>query len=243
MKKEEMDKLWAIIQTHYERYLRDRGVELPGLYTRKGTYTKDALTLLYLAQGYPETHWITKSELTAFIRGYYPDTNDVQSARHLGMQKGFYIVSSRRGNFYPPQKPPPPESAYLLVSLEEPHPAFRPKRVALEGFESIKAAYDFRCATCGSKEGEENFRYKGQKTILQQGHKNPHLPLTPGNIIPQCQFCNRADRNQWVYDERERVIGVASSVSVIRSIEKGFLPEIEVRKLFDYLRKRYESAS
>ena len=35
---------------------------------------------------------------------------------------------------------------------------------------------------------------------------NPNKPLVAGNIIPQCQKCNRGDRNRWVYDDKGRVI-------------------------------------
>lgn len=81
-------------------------------------------------------------------------------------------------------------------------------------------------------------RYREQLTQLQQGHCNPKLPLEEGNIIPQCQFCNRADRNWWVYDERGRVVGVASVEPIERSIEKGYLSEQEVQSLYEYLSRR-----
>ena len=58
---------------------------------KKGKYTKDALTLVYLAQGYPDTKVISKKELTEFIQKFYPDVLDVQQARHLGAQKGWFI--------------------------------------------------------------------------------------------------------------------------------------------------------
>ncbi|MDW8417754.1 MAG: hypothetical protein RML92_09420, partial [Bacteroidia bacterium] len=206
-----IQSIWDYLIRYHQTYLQKYGVHLPSLRKRNGTYTKDALTLVYLAQDYPQTKWVSKSELTEFIRRFYPETNDVQNARHLGMQKGFYIVSSRRGNFYPPDKPPPKESAYLLVTLEKPHPSFRPEKRTEEvseiEFEQIKKEYNYRCATCGSEEGKENLRYPGQITQLQKAHRNPHKPLTHGNILPQCQLCNRADRNQWIYDERGRVVG------------------------------------
>lgn len=39
---------------------------------------------------------------------------------------------------------------------------------------------------------------------------DPSKPLEPGNIIPQCEKCNRADRNYWIYDEKGRVVGIAN---------------------------------
>jgi hypothetical protein len=239
LSEKEIRKTYALIERYYQQYLRSRGVKLPQLKCGE-RFTVDALALVYLAQGYPHTRWVTKEELTEFVRLYRPNTNDVQSGRHLGMQKGFYIASSRRGNYLPQGKPPPDRDAYLLVTLEQPHPAFQPKRRLKAGidFEAIKQRFDYRCATCGSKEGEANLRYREQLTQLQQGHCNPKLPLEEGNIIPQCQFCNRADRNWWVYDERGRVVGVASVEPIERSIEKGYLSEREVQSLYEYLSRR-----
>jgi hypothetical protein len=280
---EKIREIYTLVATYHQQYLVASGVKLPQL-EKRGRFTKDALVLVYLAQGYPDTQWVTKEELTHFVRQHYPDTNDVQSARHLGMQSGFYIVllcceegfrtqrggragacisstksaheqvpedrrassqqsnivSSRRGNYLPEDKPPPNSSAYLLVSLKLPHPAFVPNRrsSADTEFETVKQRYGYRCATCGSKEGEANLRYKNQRTQLQQGHRNPKLPLEGENIIPQCQFCNRADRNWWVYDERGRVVGVGAVKPIQRSIEKGYLSEQEVQSLYEYLSRR-----
>ena len=77
-------------------------------------------------------------------------------------------------------------------------------------WEDLKRAYGYRCATCGSKEGEPNFNWPETLTKLQKGHMNPNKPLIEGNIIPQCEKCNRADRNYWEYDAKGRVIKVAN---------------------------------
>jgi hypothetical protein len=239
---EEIREIYTVVMTYHQQYLAEAGVKLPQL-EKGGRFTKDALVLVYLAQGYPNTQWFTKDELTEFVRLHYPNTNDVQSGRHLGMQRGFYIVSSRRGNYLPEGAPPPKGDSYLLVTLEKPHPAFVPKRRSPNtdsDFEAVKQRYDYRCATCGSREGEMNLRYKNQRTQLQRGHRNPKLPLEGDNIIPQCQFCNRADRNYWVYDERGRVVGVAAVKPITRSIEKGYLSEQEVQSLYEYLSRRVQ---
>jgi hypothetical protein len=226
-----------VVKECHQQYLKEYGVKLPKLEHPKGKFTKDALVLVYLARNYPNTKWVTKEELTHFVRRHYPYTNDVQSARHLGMQSGFYIISSRRGNYIPQDKPPPNRSSYLLVTLEVPHPAFLPHRRSDAGaeFDEVKRKYDYRCATCGSKENEPNLRYRRQRTELQQAHRNPKLPLEGDNIIPQCQFCNRPDRNYWVYDKRGRVIGIASVEPIRQSIEKGYLSDQEVQSLYEYL--------
>jgi predicted restriction endonuclease len=89
-----------------------------------------------------------------------------------------------------------------------------------DDWESIKAQYGHRCATCGSKEGEPNIHYPNTLTRLQVSHKDPDKPLVSGNIIPQCQKCNRADRNNWVYDERGRVIKLANPIVIKRSAKE-----------------------
>ncbi len=238
---EEIEQTWRLIQEYYERYLSEQGVKRISL--RKGSqYTKDALVLVYLAQGYPNTRWVSKEELTSFIRLYYPQTPDVQQARHLGPQKGYYVLSTRRGNHVGEfSEELRGESAYKLETLERSHPNYHPERRSVSGgdeFDFIKERYGRRCATCGSLEGERNFRYPNSITQLQKGHRNPRKPLQGDNIIPQCQFCNRADRNYWVYDERGRVVGVASAKVVIRSIEKGYINDEEAVRILEYLDRR-----
>ncbi len=48
---------------------------------------------------------------------------------------------------------------------------------------------------------------------------NPNKPLVVGNIIPQCQKCNRGDRNRWVYDEKGRVIKLADA-NFVKNFDK-----------------------
>ena len=38
----------------------------------------------------------------------------------------------------------------------------------------------------------------------------PKGALEEGNIIPQCEKCNRADRNYWIYNEKGRVVKIAN---------------------------------
>ena len=99
----------------------------------------------------------------------------------------------------------------------------------------LKIRYKNRCASCGSEEGKPNLRYPSATTKLQLGHRNPHKPLTEDNSIPQCQFCNRADRDWWVYDERGRVVGIASAEVVGRSVKNGYLTKREQEKILSIL--------
>ena len=224
----EIEKLYDLIKEYHEKYLDKHGVVLPNL-KRDGKFTKDALVLTYLAQNYPNTPIVSKDELTKFIRIYYPDVNDVQQARHLGNIKGWYVLSGTRKDNESLQVE---RGCYKLLTLEKCYPGFnRLRRSDLAGddyFENLKRLYGYRCATCGSKEGEDNYRYPGTITVLQKGHMNPNKPLEPGNIIPQCEKCNRPDRNYWIYDERGRVIGIANE-KVIDKCSKTLKNKIYLR--------------
>ena len=211
-KKNDIEILYKLISQFYTKYLEPYGVKLPKLYDKNGHFTKDALVLCYLARGYPETKIVSKEELTKYIRTYYPDTNDVQQARHLGAQQGWWIVAGGRDNIVLNIK----RGEYQLYTLEQPYPNFKKghRLEDSEDFETIKANYNFRCATCGSQEGKPHLHWTATKTILQKSHKDPNKPLTSGNIITQCQKCNRADRNRWVYDDKGRVIKLADASSV-----------------------------
>lgn len=205
--------IYELIEKYFEKYLKKHGVKMPKLKGSRG-YTKDALILIYLAQGYPKTRIVSKTELTEFVRVYYPNTNDVQQARHLGAQKGWFIAAGGRDNRDVVLK----RGEYKLITLEKPYPAFHGHRIEqTDSWDKIKKQYQNRCITCGSEEGKPNIHYPNTITRLQKAHKDPDKPLVEGNIIPQCQKCNRADRNNWVYDERGRVIKVANANIIKRS--------------------------
>lgn len=94
----EIKKIYNMVCEYYEKYLKQYGVKLPMLIEKRGNYIKDALILFYLSQDYPKTRKVSKGELTQFVRQYYPNVNDVQQARHLGAQKGWFIASGGRDN-------------------------------------------------------------------------------------------------------------------------------------------------
>ena len=87
MNNNQIEEIYSLIFKYFNKYLKSQNVKMPNLKSGD-SYTKDALTLVYLAQNYPNTKAVTKSELTRFIQQFYPDVNDVQQARHLGAQKG-----------------------------------------------------------------------------------------------------------------------------------------------------------
>lgn len=237
----QIQEVWKIISSYHARYLKDKGITLPNLKNKRGEYIKDALALVALAYGYPKTQIVSKAELTEFIKFYYPGVADVQQGRHLGMQKGWNIVSGQRGDAAS-KKFNVPAGSYKLVDLKTKHPAFIPKR--REGFkgdwDGLKAQYDNRCACCGAKEGDKHWFRKDVTVKLERGHMDPNLPLEEGNIIPQCRICNKADRNRWIYDKTGRVIGIAVSEDGFRAVKdfvkrasKNHTKEEIKKKLFD----------
>lgn len=118
----------------------------------------------------------------------------------------------------------------MLLDITKPYPMFtkqkRTIKIKENDFEEIKKIYNNRCVTCGSKEGEKNFLYPSVKTELQKGHKNPNKPLEIGNIIPQCQFCNRQDRDYFIFNDKGRVIAINNPTFILKSttsVQKNML--------------------
>lgn len=229
---EQIKKQYELIEKYHKKFLKQYGVKMPKLYSTDKKFTKNALALVYLSIGYPNTKTVSKNELTRFIRYYYPNVPDVQQGRHLGAQSGWYILAGGRDNIVLKIK----RGLYRLYTLKKPYPGFK-KRHRMKDtsdFNKIKARYNYKCATCGSKEGKPHFHWPGTKTKLQKAHMNPNKPLVAGNIIPQCQKCNRADRNRWVYDNKGRVIKLAKA-SYVKNFDK------EVRwKIYKILFKEFK---
>ncbi len=214
MTEEEIKNTYDLIKDYHKKFLENLGVSLPNL-KKNGKYVRDALALVYLAQGYPNTRPVSKSELTIFMRRFYPNTTDAQQARHLGNRRGWNVLSGTRHDNSSVELD---DGYYQLKTLEKPYKKFNPERrkefIDGDEWESLKKDYGYRCACCGSKEGEPHRYWENTITKLQKGHMDPRKPLKPGNIIPQCEKCNRPDRNYWVYDQYGRVINIASATII-----------------------------
>ena len=145
---------------------------------------------------------ISKAELTIYIRELFDNKNDVQAARMLSKQNGWHILSGQRG------EGGLGKGEYKLVGVKTPYPGYISARkigLSVDSFEELKKEYDYRCATCGNKEGEPDRYFSAQKVKLQEGHMDPTKELE-NNCIPQCGECNRQYKDKWIFDVRGRVL-------------------------------------
>jgi hypothetical protein len=210
---EEAENLYEPLRESHALRLSTFGVVLPEL-KRGDAYTRGGIVLCALYKYFRQP--VSKLELSRMVTQFFNEqVSDVQQARHLGKQGGWYIISGTRGQTAPSnlgfELPP---AAYCLVSITEPYPGRESRRQHhREGLQSVdldelRRAYDNRCASCGSKEGEPSLKDPSRTTRLQRGHMDPTKALTPKNVIPQCDECNRAYRDWFVFDGSGRVIDI-----------------------------------
>ena len=142
---------------------------------------------------------------------------DPQILRHMSNIMG-YNARSRSGLM--PDGTKVKHGEYALVNMTETAPGWKGHRKNLlqkGDWTSIKQAYDHRCVCCGSQEGRPNHKKPGTMTVLEQGHMDPNLPLGPGNIIPQCQVCNKPYRDNVVFTSEGYVWALGNTTLVERS--------------------------
>ena len=206
-------KAWKKIKDDHAKYLADKKVHLPKPQSLKA----HQLTILGAFVGRP----IHKDIITQFVQIKNQSASGDQQVRHL-KRNGWWVLGK---DDQTPDGDQIPSRHHLLFDTSKPHPDFlttRGKRQNMntKDFEEIKRNYQNRCATCGSKENEPHLQQSTEITKLQKGHMDPHKPLDVDNIIPQCQICNRAYLNDFVFDDRGRAHAVASTRPVIRASQK-----------------------
>jgi hypothetical protein len=144
-----------------------------------------------------------------------PGGGDSLQVRHLGLQYGYNILKG--GDVHPVTGQKIPKSHTLLLNLDQPYPAFLPKRRAVAltdaSWQTVCGRYGNACVNCGSVHGAPMRWDTHKMTVLQQGHMDPRKPLTEDNCIPQCGLCNQQYKNKAVFNERG---------FVVRFNEKGF---------------------
>lgn len=153
---------------------------------------------------------ITKEQLIRFLRHHGCCEVAAPNPRHFGMQNGLFFLI--KDSYHALAKRTLRPGEYCLYSLDKPHPS-RPiahRSVDLSGssFAALKAEFDCRCATCGSRESEPNFKNSTVRTRLEKGHMDPLLPLSMDNCIPMCTVCNQVYKNRFAFNRRGFVVRV-----------------------------------
>jgi len=167
---------------------------------------------------------VHKDEISAIVRRDIDGAAADQQVRHL-KRDGWDIGPSPGRHRLNPYEP---SQEFLNVNAR--------KRMQLSGgdFDAIKQAFGGRCATCGAREGQPDPRYGRATVQLQQGHRDPHQAGDdPENIIPQCQFCNRSYKNDFVFDDKGRTRAVASVGPVQRA------SRTVQRRILDWLKRKF----
>ena len=204
----DLQKAWEDLQRLHKTHLAKHGVRLPDV--ERYDEHQHALWLAVLRHFQDQD--VDKNFMSQVAARDMPHLSPDQQVRHL-KRAGWEIEGSKAG--WHKLNPFRPSSEFLNTEAA--------KRVRLEAgsFADLKAAFGHRCATCGAQEGEPDPRYGTQPVALQQGHQDPRKAGDDtGNIIPQCQFCNRAYRDDFVFDDKGRVNAVAS----IGPVKRASLP-------------------
>ena len=211
-----INSTWNLIQDYHEKY--GLTCHIGTLRTKKGKYLQPALALICLARDYPNTHIVTVDELRDFYTRCTEKKSDMQISRHLSTQLGWNIQNGTNNTSQGLKR-----GEFKLISLESTLPDFKKDRrktfYTKKSFEDIKEKYDNKCACCGSEEGKPHRYWKSAITKLEMGHMDPTKNLS-GNIIPQCQFCNRQSKGKWIFDENGRVNGIAPTEDGLNEIKK-----------------------
>lgn len=200
-----LQNAWDELQDIHEEYLAKFDVKLP----RANLYNERAksiwLAVLYHFVG-KDVH---KNTISAVCQRDNPNLAPDQQVRHL-KRDGWKLISDGNGN----HKLDPFQPSLELMNDR----VRRDGLLSAESFEDVKRTFGHKCATCGAREGRPDSRYGEDLVVLQRGHRDPAKPGTDKlNIIPQCQFCNRAYRGDFVFDERGRAWAVADIGPVQRA--------------------------
>jgi hypothetical protein len=146
---------------------------------------------------------VSKHDMATWIQGHNPCCGLDPQARHW--KRAGWDVQGRGG--FDAQNKPLPNGCYCLASLN-PSTDFLTKRtrdlgrVAATDWDSLKLAYNNRCAICGAS-----------GVPLEQGHMDPREPLVLANTVPLCEACNRWQLDRFVIDDRGRVATVLPTAS------------------------------
>lgn len=220
-KREELQLAWEEIQDIHSRFLKRHEVKIPNA-TR---YNEIAKSIWLSVLHHYKDKEVHKDLISDVCQRDLPGSARDQQVRHL-KRDGWRLAPSRRGcHLLDPYRP---STEWINEK------ARRDGILNAETFDDIKNAYGDSCATCGAREGRPDPRYGEDRVVLQRGHRDPSKPATKTNIIPQCQFCNRAYRKDFVFDEKGRAWAVADVGPIQRATQ-----EIK-RRVFDWLNEYFQ---
>ena len=217
--KEQLAEAWEEVKRIHRVYLARHGVKLP----KESSYQRIWLSMLYHFND-REVH---KDEISDAVRREFPNAARDQQVRHL-KRAGWNIEAGEEPGSHK-LDPYNPSPTYLIDQVR------RKGVLHEEDFEERKRAFGFRCATCGAEEGEPHPRYGGENVELHQGHRDPNKSSEdPENIIPQCNYCNRAYKGDFVFDGKGFVRAIADVGPVKRA------SRTVKRKVLEFLLKFFE---
>ncbi len=223
----ELQKAWEDIQRLHTQYLAVHEVIIP----KVDDYAAHNRSLQLAVLWHYRDREVHKDEVSAIAQRDRPGAATDQQIRHL--KRDGWDIGPKPGR----HKLNPFRPSQEFVNEN----ARKRMRLGAEDFESVKQAFGGRCATCGATEGEPDPRYGSNVVRLQRGHRDPHeAGDDPENIIPQCQFCNQAYRNDFVFDEKGRATAVASVRPVSRA---SSAVQREIRNLLCESEERESHAS
>ena len=98
----------------------------------------------------------------------------------------------------------------------------------------MKNKYDNKCASCGAKDNQNHPQHPTRITKLERGHCVPGMDMSLGNIIPQCQFCNRAVIDKFIFSKSGSILTINKPELILKS------PESVQKSVFELLKKKFE---
>lgn len=201
---EKLQEAWENLQKIHKRYLDMHGVIIPDAVRYSENNKAAWLAILW----YYQDQEVDKNKISRIVMRDIEDAGADQQVRHL-KRDGWDIGKKRGVHCLNPYRP---SHEFEIASAQ------RRARLEAGDFDDIKKAFGYCCATCGANEGRPDPRYGGENVILQSGHMDPSKPGNDKmNIIPQCQFCNRTYKADYVFDEKGRVHAVADVPPVRRA--------------------------
>lgn len=215
----ELQNAWNELREIHETYLLPYEVKIPSVEHYSEIARSIWLAVLFHFSDEP----VHKDVISDVCQRDKPGLARDQQVRHL-KREGWHLTGTGGYHQLDPYQP----SAEWVTERNQ-----QAGRLHADTFENLKQLYGNSCATCRATEGRPDPRYGQDKVILQQGHMDPARPATKDNIIPQCQFCNRAYRSDFVFDSKGRVHAVADVRPVRRASRR-------VQKMiFDWLKSRF----